>query len=219
MRILILSKECWRNDQNGGNVLSNMFEGFNAEFAQIYCSTGEPSNNICKHYFQVTDSEVMRYCLHRIKATDIGHVRQYNDYPKISNTNSVDEDVRSVSKWMSGNLARVVREIAWKIAPWKSERLKLFILDFNPDIVFAPCYGNHYMLGLTRYVYEVTYKPIISYISDDHYTLNQFSFSPVFWINHFIRRRNVKRTIKLYSLMYTMTEEQKHNARRTLEYL
>lgn len=206
MRILVLSKECWRDDQNGGNVLSNMFEGFDAEFAQIYCSAGEPLNNICRHYFQVTDSEVVRYCLCKLKVESIGHVRYYENYPQVSNSNN---DVRIVSKWMSGNLARVAREIVWKIAHWKSEKLKQFILGFNPDIVFAPCYGNHYMLGLTRFVYDITHKPIISYISDDHYTLNQFNFSLVFWVNHLIRRRNARRTIKLFSLMYTMTEEQK----------
>ena len=57
--------ETWKNDTNGGNVLSNIFKGFEAEFAQIYCSTGYPDNNICKKYFQITDAMAIQNILHR----------------------------------------------------------------------------------------------------------------------------------------------------------
>lgn len=207
MKILVLSKECWRNDQNGGNVLSNMFEGVNAEFAQVYCSSGTPSNNICKRYYQITDTEVVRFCLGKLKADKIGKSFVYDTFPSGNALN--DNSCGTTKRWISGDFARLAREVVWRIAPWKSERLKHFIEDFNPDIIFAPCYGNFYMLSLTRYVYKILRKPIISYISDDHYTFNQFNLSPLFWINLSLRRRYLRKTVKLYSLMYTMTEEQK----------
>ena len=75
MRILVLSKEAWRDDQNGGNVLSNIFSGFHAEFAQITCAAAKPSNSLCKKYFQMTDSMMMDYCRHLGNSNTIGRER------------------------------------------------------------------------------------------------------------------------------------------------
>ena len=55
MKVLIISAEVWKNNTNGGNVLSNLFEGMDAEFAQIYCNPGIPQNFVCKKYYQMTD--------------------------------------------------------------------------------------------------------------------------------------------------------------------
>ena len=65
------------------------------------------------------------------------------------------------------------------------------------------------MIRLTKFIESFTDVPIVSYISDDFYTNNQCSISPLFWINHFILRRHVREVFKLYSLVYTMTDEQK----------
>lgn len=50
---------------------------------------------------------------------------------------------------------------------------------------------------------------MVGYISDDCYTLKQFSLSPLFWIDRLIKRRFVKRTIDTCSLLYTITDTQK----------
>ena len=67
MKVLVLSAEVWRDDKNGGNVLSNIFEGLDAEFAQVYCNPGEPDNFLCKRYYQMTDGMVVRNILKREK--------------------------------------------------------------------------------------------------------------------------------------------------------
>ena len=59
MKVLIISAETWRDDKNGGNVLSNIFNNTNFEFAQIYCNPGNPSNKLCKNYFQLTDTMII----------------------------------------------------------------------------------------------------------------------------------------------------------------
>ena len=64
------------------------------------------------------------------------------------------------------------------------------------------------MLKLDRYVSELTGKPVISYISDDNYSLKQFRLSPIYWLNRFILRKNMRKTFKFYDLTYTMTTEQ-----------
>lgn len=209
MRILVLSKEAWRDDQNGGNVLSNIFSGFEAEFAQITCAAAKPSNSLCKRYFQMTDSMMLDYCRHLGRPNTIGRELNYEEYPKAEYDPHADVEVGVIKKWIGGEAVRIAREFFWWVVPWHTKRLDDFVLAFNPDVIFAPCYGNHYMLRLTRIVYKLTRKPVISYISDDFYTNRQYRVSPLYWINHFLLRKHVKQTIPYYKLMYTMTEEQK----------
>lgn len=209
MKILVISQEVWRDDSNGGNVLSNIFSNMEAEFAQIYCSPGNPSNSVCKQYYQMTDKMVIDNI---IKKKGIGEELVYDNSPQ----DTLNTGIAQVTNIKGYNILKklrfesflVAKEILWNFSNWRNDRLKEFILDFNPDIIFAPCYGSHFMLALTRYVSKLTKKPIISYISDDHYSLKQFRFSPIFWINRFVLRRNLRNTFKYYDLVYTMTKEQ-----------
>ena len=143
------------------------------------------------------------------KNNTIGKVLSYEDYPKAEYDPHADVEVRGIKKWIGGEAVRIAREFFWWVAPWHTKQLDDFVLTFNPDVIFAPCYGNHYMLRLTRIVFNLTKKPVISYISDDFYTNRQYRFSPLYWMNHFLLRKHVRQTIPYYKLMYTMTEEQK----------
>lgn len=209
MRILIISAEVWRDDTNGGNVLSNLFSGIDAEFAQIYCNPGTPKNNICKLYYQMTDSMAIKNIINK---TEMGNVIRYKDYPcyEIDN-NSIDKnDLKKnpILKKIRGNTIYAIKEFIWSMSTWKNKKLEKFVLDFKPDVIFAPCYGSHIMLSITRHIAKILKVPVISYISDDHYSLKQFSISPIYWFNRFILRKNLRKTFPYYDLVYTMTEEQ-----------
>lgn len=215
MRVLILSKEAWRDEQNGGNVLSNIFKDFNASFAQIYCTDLVPNNDLCRIYYQMTDKMMIDNIVHR---KSVGKELKYDEFPRQSNQiNKGNIEAYSGVKLFNSELIRVAREIVWATAKWDKEGIKKFVKDFNPDVIFAPCYGNHYMIKLTNLVRSYVNVPIISYISDDFYTNKQYNFSPFFWINHFLLRKHVREVFKHYSLVYTMTDVQKEQCERDFE--
>lgn len=205
MRILIISKEAWRDEQNGGNVLSNMFSQLpNAEFAQIYCNEQEPNNTICRNYYQMSDRMMVNNILHR------AHVGRKVVYDKVpTKTEAKVESYKTAGGKFGGNLKRVARELVWAIGRWDKKEIITYAREFNPDIIFAPCYGNHYMQRLTALVHNALNVPVVSYISDDFYTNKQFKFSPIFWLNHMLIRRRTRKIFRHYSLVYTMTDEQK----------
>ena len=208
MKILVVSRVSWRNEMNGGNVLTNVFEGFDAEFAMITCSGVEPNNKICKKYYQMTDSMMISNIIHHTK---VGKVFEYSEYPTSHNR----QESYSVAKnYVPGNLLRLFREIVWKIAKWDKQGIDDFVTGFKPDVIYAPCQSLFYMIRLVKYVAQITNVPVISYVSDDHYTNKQYSLSPIFWINHFLMRRSLREIFKLYSLCYTMTDEQKEQCER-----
>ena len=216
MRVLILSAEVWRDDTNGGNVLSNLIKGLNADVAQVFCNPGEPDNALCKRYYQMTDGMVIRNFLrHR----PIGRELIYDDYP-CNNRESeavADQPNKKMYSFLHAHrlgLFYFARNFLWNYSNWKNDGLKKFIDEFNPDIIFAPCYGSKFMLRLTRFVAERTGKRVISYISDDSYTLKQFRLSPYFWLNRFSVRRQLRKTFPYYSLVYTMTDTQKEQCEK-----
>ena len=216
MRILILSAEVWRDDTNGGNVLSNLIKGLDAEVAQVFCNPGEPDNALCKKYYQMTDGMVIRsFFSHK----PIGRVLDYEEYPCNNKQEQViaEQPNKKMYSFFHGHRLGIfyfARNFLWNHSNWKNDGLKKFIDNFNPDIIFAPCYGSKFMLRLTRFVAERTGKKVISYISDDSYTLKQFRLSPYFWLNRFSVRRQLRKTFPYYSLVYTMTETQKEQCER-----
>lgn len=209
MKVLILSLETWKDGTNGGNVLSNIFSNTGMEFAQIYCSPGNPENSLCTRYYQITDSMVIRSFV-KHKTVGRGFIVGTNTVKvykgKVEQPN---KKVYSFFKSHRWGIFLAAKNIAWNLSNWKHSGLKDFILNFAPDIIFAPCYGDVFMQKLTRYVADLTGKNVISYISDDHYTLYHFSLSPYFWVHKFCIRHQLRKTFPYYSLVYTMTQTQK----------
>ncbi len=203
MKILVLSKEAWRDEQNGGNVLSNMFKDIDAEFAQIYCNECLPNNRICMNYYRITDRDMLNSIRGKGSA---GERLKFNRAPE--STSSIKESFSGGKKYLK-SIMPILREVVWWLGTWNEQEIINYVKEFNPDVVFAPCYGNHYMHRLTRLIHSITDAKIISYISDDHYTNKQVRWEPWYWINHFLLRKHTRDIFKLYSLVYTMTDEQR----------
>ncbi len=210
IRVLVVSAETWKNEMSGGNVLSNIFKDLDAEFAQIYCNPGAPRNTLCQYYYQMTDAMVLANLLKR-KPLGRRLLVPFSSCLNADNnatTSAVPRYYAFVKQW---NLASIslIKDIVWLLSHWKNRELESFVREFNPDVIFAPCYGSHFMLALTRHIARFTGKPVVSYISDDHHSFRHFSFSPLFWLNRLLLRLNLGRTSRFYKLLYTMTEEQK----------
>jgi hypothetical protein len=50
---------------------------------------------------------------------------------------------------------------------------------------------------------------MVGYISDDNYTLKQFSLSPFYWLERLYKRRKVKKAIDKCDLLYVISDVQK----------
>lgn len=215
MKVLVISAEVWQDKTNGGNVLSNIFKNMEWEFAQIYCNPGCPENNICNKYYQMTDGMVIRNTFsHKPIGKSFDFVNKEDSKIKSNNIELPNQGFYAFFHKYRLGMFYFAKHFLWNISNWKNDNLKMFIDNFSPDIIFAPCYGDQFLLRLVRFIGDYTGKKIISYISDDHYTLHQFSLSPFFWAERFILRHELKKTFPYYALVYTMTEEQKRQCEK-----
>lgn len=204
MRILIVSYEAWRDTNNGGNVLSNVFSAFpDADIAQIYCSGELPQNSVCRKYFQISDSMLLSR-----RGGRALEMKAY-DADTSASEDVIDNKVKSSIPSLFKESALLMRELLWVLLPWKTEELEQFILDFKPDIIFAPCYYYFHVSMLALYVKSIANCLMISYISDDNYSLRQLRFSPSFFLNRLITRKWIRRHFSESCFVYTMTELQK----------
>ncbi len=205
MKILLLQMEAWRDDSGGGNTTNNLFKDMNAEFAHVYCSSELPENDTCRRYFQMTDFTAMKSFLNR---RPHGKVLQLERISCDNYENDLQENsqILFMKKFKMNDFFLFCKRFGWYHSIWQTNELEKFVLDFNPDVVFAPCYGFPFQLALTRHISKITNKKIITYSGDDNYSLKQFSFSPFFWINRFWDRHCLRKTYPFYDSFYSMSE-------------
>lgn len=204
MNILVVSYESWRDTNNGGNVLSNIFSAFpDADIAQVYCNGELPQNSICRKYFQISDRMLF--------TSEKGKRLEERDY-SVDNTiqhEVVENKIKNRIPPFLNEAALLARELLWVPSGWKTRALERFVTDFKPDIIFAPCYSYFHVSMLALHIKSIAQCPMISYISDDNYSLKQFRFAPSFWINRCITRKWIRKHFSKCSLVYTMTDIQK----------
>lgn len=205
MRILVLSNTAWNNNNSFGNSFSNIFDGIHdIEIASVFCRQEKPNNMIVSRYFQITEKSLIRNLLDKKKPSG------KEIYVDTSETMTSGEtkvfDYARKRRW---HVMFWARDFVWKIGRWKSKELVEFIDDFNPDLLFMPIYYSSYLNDIVAFIKKHTNKPMLGYISDDCYTLRQFSLSPFYWIDRLYKRQKVKKSIDLCEILYVISDIQK----------
>jgi len=209
LRVLVLVSTAWRSDNSGGNTLDNFFKGMpGVEFAHIYCDEQLPKNDSCLKYYQINQREVLRNFFSR---KPVGkEITLLND---IQGLVYDKKEVRynALFTWIKKIRPQILligRALVWRYSNWKTIALRDFILDFNPDVIYAPCYASPFQLALTRYVKNLTGKKVVTWSADDNYSLRQFSLSPFFWINRFWNRHCLRKTYPYYDDFFSISEDE-----------
>ncbi|MEE1013327.1 MAG: glycosyltransferase [Clostridia bacterium] len=208
MKILLISDEVWNDSIHGNGVLSNWFNGFPAEFANIYLSPGLPQNQCCDTYFQITDGMMIKSI---VKGKPAGRILEKNERHIPDGQTYQSTDVQGIGflRKHCGNLLRLLKNVVWGVGKYNQLLLKQFIEDFQPDIIFSPRFATGKVLRLEREVLKHASCPIVAFTGDNEYSMRQVALSPVFWINHLYRRHKLKKMMPQYALYYTLSAEQK----------
>lgn len=207
LRVLLITREPWRDDSNEGSVLSSWFNGQPMEFAQIYCKPGIPDSKCCKRFFQLTDKMAVKNLL---RGEPMGAVVDLTaEANETKNTSEREKksfyDFFRRHNWASFFLAQ---EFLWGLANWESKALEEFVDDFAPDVIFAPLCHSRYVMAIQRWASKRLNKPMAGIIWDDLYSFKQWHISPIYWLNRLLQRRSVKKTVDMCSRLYTLSPQQ-----------
>lgn len=205
MKVLIVSNSPWRNDNSFGNSFSNIFGGMeNLEIANIYCKYGKPNTTIVQRFFQITEKSLIN---HALKGTPSGKEVFMEKAQKVEAEDG--EKAFNVARKYKSTVLYWIRTLIWKLGKWKSKELIDFINDFKPDLLFIPIYYSGYIHSINKFIKKRWKLPCVGYVSDDVYTLRQFSLSPLFWIDRLCMRPTLKRVFSWCDPVYVISDIQK----------
>ena len=205
MKVLVISSTPWASDNSFGNSFSNIFEDIpELEFANIYCKPGMPDNNLDMIYYRISEKRLLKSIIKR-KIKTGGEIKPEMNSDNLNDNLKGADTARKIRwTWMLW-----LRDLIWKLGNWKTDELKRFIDEFNPDIIFQPVYFSTYLNEIALFAKKHSGKKMLGYISDDCYTLRQFSLSPLYWIDRLVKRQYVKKTIDNCEILYVISEIQK----------
>ncbi len=205
MRILVISRSAWRNDNSTGNTLTDFFSDMpDAEIYSLCMREQPPQNGIAKRNFFISEKQMMKRLIG--KPTVIGAENTFETVDDGS-----EKALYEAAKKHPSYLLYAAREVLWSIGGWKNDNLKRYIDEINPDVIFFPTFGCYYPHKLLQHLHTLTNARILLFHADDHYTLRQFSLSPIYWMYRFGLRKWMRRTARMADVQYCISDVQKED--------
>ncbi len=206
-KVLVIDVNGWREDA-GSNTLRDIFRCWNPDrLALIYTSSQMPSTEVCCHYFQISENQVLKSVFHpTMRVGCVVKNTLLNDSEDAKRERErYTQAHKNHSKWM-----RLAREVVWKMGHWKTKALKEFVLNFNPDIIFVPIFQYAYMGRIQNYVIKLTGKPTVCYLADDNYSYDSCQ-GIIDYIHRFWTRKYVGPLARKSNQMFVIVEKEKED--------
>ena len=199
MRILFITKYAWDDKLAGGNTLSNLFSSWpNTEYFTIYCREALPNNKCCSEYYSISPINILKNIFTPQK---IGK-RFTLSGNEVNNVTAKTEDALKSASKKHKFAFELIHDLMYASKIWLNKKLKRFIAESNPDIVF--CFGvpDAFTYQMVKYVKKHLTSPIVAYYVDDHYNNNAFNWN----VLHRIGRKRLKGIALMADKRYAISQ-------------
>lgn len=201
-KVLVISHIAFSDNNNMSKTLSAYFKEFDKNnIAQLYFYPEFPSvdNGVCENFYRITDTEAIKSIFLRF---DVGN-QIYLKNDTIKQTSKTVSNLHEFGRKRSP-LIYLGRDIIWSLSAWYSRKLKKWLDDFQPDIIF-------FASGDYAFSYNIAYKiarkrniPLIISCMDDFYLFNMNSNSFLGRFRQKCFMKTVKKTINYSSGLVTL---------------
>lgn len=206
-KILIVTRGAWDDGKGTSSTLSNLFSEYGADrLATIYIESRLPKTKCCNLFFQIPEISMVKKFIHWRKK--VGKQIDLREVP----TPNIQEDhaEEQALNYVRGHRSVVyswLRELLWFFNMWKTQDLKDFIHDFNPDMVWLDGSTNPFLDRLYLYVLRQARKPGLIYLMDDNYTYkSMIGFTPLYRCFH---RHTMKKVVSQCKSVLTICPKMK----------
>lgn len=191
-RILIVGTAPYdRNCQS--RAFESYFHGIEAkELAQIFSYQYRPPKGHCEKLYQITDAMMLKRFFNKKAGSGKAYkIEELNENDGIGKNIEYGDSVRKQSQlikklYQFGKkdtpIKYLLRGILWKKNSWCTDKLNMWLDEFNPECVFLSFSDDFFIPRIALYVAERFNVPIISSIADDYYFNDRRSFSPFYYI-------------------------------------
>lgn len=201
MKVLFVSQSPINASISVGNTFLNVFEGFeNVEFGSLYSKNGLPDVRV-KDAFRINEKMILKSFLGKTVGETVNG--RYNG-EKV-----VDNKATGFAKRKRWTIFFWLQNLIWRWPSWKSKKLKAFLTEYNPDVIFTLLSDSFPLNRMIRFTQKYTKKPLFLYAWDDNYSMKTSGKSPFKKINRLISRKNMRKTVKKVSQFYVISQIQK----------
>lgn len=138
MNILVLSNIEWSDNNAFGNTMSNLFSGISdVELASLYRRSSLPNNSVCKKYYKISVSSVLKKIFSPEKIGTYFETDGETSGNKMESDDSEKKAISFVHKFKLNNVLYFAEDMLFATKRWENDKFKSFINDFKPDIVFS----------------------------------------------------------------------------------
>lgn len=211
IRVLVILRGAWRNDNNIGNTMTDIFaEHENFEIYSLCMRDQTPQNDLALQNFAVSEQQLIRNLLHKARN---GRITEgiCNDNAEDDEQEQREKKIYDSAKKIHSFLLEYAREAIWSLGGWKNEKLRRYIREVSPDVIFMPVFRCFYPFKILNYIQKYTKAPVVLFHADDNYTLRHFSLNPLFWLYRFRLRHYVRGAVRNSAVNYVISDLQKRD--------
>ncbi len=214
-KILVISHNCFSESTANGRTLSSFFRQWeNSRVAQIFVNQEEPNSSVCNSFFRITDKDILSSLFTFKKAgSDLGNF-DFIDKSLFKNKGKTFVSKLKIIQRKFPSLLYIFRDILWSTGKWRNEKVYDWIDDFQPDLILLHPGDYSFLYKLTRVILNRKKIPLIIYNSEDYYLKDKRSFSPIFHLQRFFYKNEVKKTFNLSELVIYSNDLLKCNFNR-----
>ena len=207
MKVLVVSHNVFSLTESMGRTLGTYFSGWDKnDLAQFYIHSEVPTSNVCQNYFNLTDKDAIKSIFTR----RCGRVLGKEDIQQDRNGTRTDTGV-TAKIYQKGRkrtpLIYIARNLIWRFSGWKNKRLKNWLDEFNPDVVFFASGDYAFTYRIALWMAKRKKIPLVVSCMDDYYLNNKNKNSFLGKVVHRKFMKQVKRTVDYSSLLLTICDK------------
>lgn len=197
MKVLVISTAPLHTNNSEGNTISNWFAGWDdVDFSCIYFREALPNSVYCRKHLSISPINVVRNI---IRPYNIGKIVDGSQVPVSYSMPSTEQTVLGWKRM----LVMPIIEVLYASNIWFNRKVKSFIQEAKPDIVFMFSIPDSFRYNLLKYIKSNTRAQIVQCIVDDVYGATYIERS---FLNR-IHRNRYHKLIKLSDKVYGISEE------------
>lgn len=215
---MVVSSSSWEPGNSFGNSYDSIFRGMpDIHITHVFAGDDVAAFDTVERVFQISLRSLLNNLINRSTPSGREVFERRDSVPQPASRDAAgghfDLLERSLefarrNRFRAYWFARLGRGTIWSWSRWNSVALAEYVRACKPDILFLPLYYSIHMMRLGMRVAEIAEVPIVAYVSDDNYSLRQFSLSPLFWAERFQKRRYVRRFVGQCEKLYVITDMQ-----------
>lgn len=199
-KILVISHNCFSESTANGRTLSSFFRNWDKkDLAQFFVNDEVPESLVCENFYRITDKDLLQSLI--LNKDFSGELDSFSK-KKCSKANKKKIKLNRVKKIkkLFPSFLYLSRTILWTQGKYK-KKLNFWIDKFQPDIVFLYPGDYSFLYKIGRKIAKTKNIPLVIFNSEDYFLKDYFSLSPLYYIQRYFFKKEVKNAFGNASLV------------------